>query len=258
MNGNVPGGGVQVVERALDILEQLSQAAGPIGPTKIAMATGLTKSTVYRLLATLCNRKYVEKNEEDGTYFLGPKLLEVASLHISSLELQTEARPFLTQMAANLNLTTHLGVLDAHEVIYVEKLDQVPSLRLYSQIGQRVPAYCSSLGKCLLACLSGAQLEEALRGCRFQKYTDATITNLRSLKQQLREVRNQGWAIDDQEYTLDHRCIGAPVYDYRGDVIAAISASGSLANLPLERVPTVVREVKETAGQISRRLGYIE
>ncbi|MEG1662005.1 MAG: IclR family transcriptional regulator C-terminal domain-containing protein, partial [Clostridiales bacterium] len=109
--------------------------------------------------------------------------------------------------------------------------DALPSKRLDSQIGYRVPAYCSSLGKCLLAALSADELAEIFTTADLIKYTVNTISTLAELKQHLRLVRSQGWAMDDQEFELGHRCIAAPVYDYRGEVIAAISVSGSLERL---------------------------
>ena len=247
---------VQVVERVLDILEYLSAERSARGPTDIAAATDLNKTTVYRLLSSLHKRGYVEKNETSGTYRVGVKLVEIASNHINNLELQTEARPYLYEMQSELGLTVHLGILDRHEVVYVEKMDINPNLRRYAQIGVRVPAQCSSLGKCLLSGLSSDELTHAMRGCTFPKYTDRTITGLRELKTYLREVRQQGWAIDDEEHTPGQRCIGAPIYDYRGDIIAAISASGPTSLLTDERIPDTVRSVTKTAAEISRRLCY--
>ncbi|MDL2264312.1 IclR family transcriptional regulator [Synergistaceae bacterium OttesenSCG-928-I11] len=247
---------VQVLDRALDIIEYLSAERQPRGPTDIAAATDLNKTTVYRLLSSLQQRGYIEKNETNGTYRIGVKLVEVASNHINNLELQTEARPYLYEMQSELGLIVHLGILDKHEVVYVEKMDINPNLRRYAQIGARVPAQCSSLGKCLLSGLSSDELAHAMRDCRFPKYTDRTITSLHELKRYLQKVRQQGWAIDDEEYTSGQRCIGAPIYDYRGDIIAAISASGPTSLLTDERIPDTVRSVTKTATEISRRLCY--
>ena len=247
---------VQVIDRVFDILEYMSLTQGPSGPTEIAAAVGLSKSTVHRLLASMHHRGYVDRDDADGTYTIGIKLVEMVSNHINSLELQTEARPILNTLHANLGLIVHLGILDRHEVVYVEKMDIQPDLRRYAQIGLRVPAQCSSLGKCLLSCLSGEELLFSLAHCRFEHYTDNTITNLEHLQKHLREVRHQGWAIDDEEYLVGHRCIGAPVYDYRGETIAAVSASGPKTLLPDERIPEVVEQVKEAASRISKQLCY--
>lgn len=248
---------VRSVDRALDIIEQLSSSNTPLGPTKIAEQTNMDKSTVYRLLSTLLQRGYVDRREE-GTYSIGPKLITLVSHYIGSLELQTEARPFLSELSTDLGLTTHLGVLDGYEVIYIEKLDTVQTKQLYSQIGDRAPAYCSSLGKCLLSCLSGDELAEAMVGCRFKPFTNKTITNLRMLRENLRLVRSRGWAVDDEESQAGHMCVAAPIYDYRGEIIAAVSASGTIEQIHKSYFPIVVEAVKKTAKAISARMGYCE
>lgn len=244
------------MERAFDILACLSQAGEAKGPTEIANATGLSKSTVHRLLSALCASGYVEKEKESGHYRIGVKLVDLVSWHINSLELQTEARPFLAALQSELNLVVHLGILDGHEVVYVEKMDISPNLRLYSQIGLRVPAQCSSLGKCLLSRFSGEELEYVMSDCQFPAYTPNSTTNLQDLKIYLRQVRRQGWAIDYEEFTPGQRCIGAPIYDYRGEIIAAISASGPATILTDDRIKEVVARVTETAAEISQRLCY--
>ena len=216
----------------------------------------MSKSTVHRLLSSMCARHYVEKNA-DNTYSIGYKLMETVSLHINNLELLTEAKPFLSDLMRDLHLTAHLGILDGCDVVYLEKMDIYPNTRLYTQVGFRSPAYCSSMGKCLLSCLSGDDLEEALYGCDFKRYTPNTITDIREFKRYLRVVRRQGWAMDNEEYQLGHRCVGAPVYDYRGTPVAAISASGSITQLSDRNLEAVIQEVKSAAASLSRRMGYV-
>ena len=254
--GESDQGGIQIINRVLDIIEVLAHSEKPLGPTGIAEEAGLNKSTVHRLLATLRLRGYVEKND-DGTYYLGAKFIELVGCYIDSLELIAEARPYLSELSNELNLTAHLGVLDKTEVIYVEKLDTLPTKRIDSQIGYRVPASCSSLGKCLLAGLSSDELADIFEGYSFTRYMENTITSLSALRQHLRQVRSQGWAMDDCEYQEEHRCVAAPIYDYRGSVIAAISASGFTSRLNDASVPLISAAVKRTAAKISRRLGYV-
>lgn len=247
---------VQVVERVFAVLEYLSQAREPKGPTDIADATGISKSTVYRLLISMGRLGYIERRGSNGKYGIGIKLIEIVSNHINNLELQTEARPYLHELQNEIGLTVHLGILEGREVIYVEKLDINRNLRLYTQIGMRVPAYCSSLGKCLLSCLSGDDLDYLYGGRRLERYTPNTIADYPKLKEHLREVRLKGWAMDDEEYILGNRCVAAPVYDYRGEMIAAISASGPASLLTTERVPEIVKHVRHTASCVSRSLCY--
>lgn len=248
---------VRLIERVFDILEQLSAASAPMGVSDIARATGMSKSTVHRILGTMCSRSYAS-HSENGTYSLGYKVMEIASTHINILELVTEAKPFLSKIARDLDLTAHLGILDGSDVVYIEKMDGHLNAQLYTQIGHHSPAFCSSIGKCLLSGLSREELDEVLDSCDFRRYTPNTITDRGALIAHLRQVRTQGWAMDDEEYELGHRCIGATIFDYRGNPMAAISASGSVNLLTDDRIQETIREVKNVARKLSRQMGYIE
>jgi len=237
------------------ILEYLSQSSAPRGPTEIAAATGMHKSTAYRLLATMCAGGYVERTDA-GAYHIGVKLVGIVSSHISNLELLTEARPFLSELHAETQLTVHLGILELDEVVYIEKMDVSRNLRIYAQIGMRVPAFCSSLGKCLLSGLSGDEFDFLYQHRALSQYTPNTITSHRNLKEHIREVRRLGWALDDEEYITGNRCVGAPIFDYRGEIIAAVSASGPTLLLSDEQIPPIAARVRQAAAGISHRLCY--
>ena len=247
---------VQVLDRSLDIIELVAAAQQGLGISQIAEKSALPKATVHRLVTALCTRGYLQK-DHGNNYQVGIKLIEVASYSINELELQTEVRPYLKEIVQQLNLTAHLGVLDQDKVVYVEKQDLFSRFGLYAQIGYRIPAYCSSMGKCLLSSLPEEKLAEALRGCHFTRFTVHTITDFKTLKRELQKTRSRGWAMDDQEERLGQRCIGAPIYDYRGEMIAAISASGNLETLPDEKISTVAAYVMRIAREISRKIGYI-
>jgi DNA-binding IclR family transcriptional regulator len=255
-NADHKGVHVQSIERTLDILEVLSTEREGLGVTSIAARVGLHKSTAHRLLTTLTERGYVEKNAE-GIYRLGLKLIEVVSIYINSLELQTEARPYVARITADLGLTAHLGVLEGDRVVYIERMDVYSGIKLYSQIGIRVHAYCSSLGKCLLSNFSKEELNRTLAECSFNKFTPNTISSIEEMHAEIKKVRKQGWAMDNQEFDMNNRCVGAPIYDYRGEIIAAISASGPPTLLTMERVPGVAEYVMGKAAAISRNLGYM-
>ena len=173
-----------------------------------------------------------------------------------ALDLQTESRPYLAALRKELDLTTHLGILDGPYVVYVERIAIFPRTRLYTQVGYRSPAYCSSMGKCLLAALSGDHLKEILDQCTFEPFTANTCRSKKEFRQLLRQVRQQGWAMDNEEYTPGHRCIGAPVFDYHGDAVAAISASGTATEINDDNIEKIKTEVIRTARQISKRMGY--
>jgi DNA-binding IclR family transcriptional regulator len=248
--------GVQSLERALDVLEALSCEQGGLGVTELSKRIGLSKSTSHRLLATLAARGYVA-HAEGGIYHLGLKVIELASCYLNSLELQTQARPFIAQITAELGLTAHMGVLEGDQVVYIERMDVFSGVKLYSQIGLRMHAYCSSLGKCLLSAFSSEELAYVMADCDFNKFTANTIGSLEELGKELRRVRAQGWAIDNLEYSLNNRCVGAPIFDYRGEIIAAISASGPPNVFSEDRIAQVAEYVKDKALALSRIMGYV-
>lgn len=245
---------IRLAHRLFDILEIVAASNERLTLTQIAQKSGLSKSTVYRLLSFMKERGYAEK-DRDGGYSVGAKLIEIAGNHINSLELQTESRPILAELKRSLGLTVHMGILDGADVIYIEKMDIYPTARLYTQVGYRSPAYCSSMGKCLLAALSGDELEEALYGLTFEPFTQNTVKSFKELKAVLKKARDDGYAMDSEEYVAGHRCVGAPVFDYRGDVIAAVSASGSTDELTDALLPEVIEKVKRAAGLLSKRMG---
>ena len=248
--------GVQSVDRVLDMIEALAEEQEGLGITELAGRVGLHKSTAHRLISTLAKRNYIEKTDA-GNYKIGMKLIEAVSCYINSLELQTEARPYIADIASHLGLTSHLGVLDGDQVVYIEKMDVVSTVKMYSQIGLRMHAYCSSLGKCLLSNYSKEDLERRMKNCSFIKFTPNTISDMEQLHKEMAKVRKQGWAMDDQEYEMGHRCIGAPIYDYRGDIIASISASGNVRVLTDDRIRETAEYVKQVGLEISRSMGYI-
>ncbi len=245
----------RVVDRIFIILEILAYAQKPLSLAMIVKQSNLSKTTVHRMLQTLLEKGYASKNL-DGNYTLGAKFIELASYHINSLELQTEANPFLSLLYSQLNLSVHLGVLDGFKLVYITKLDIFPTTRSFARIGYETPAYCSSIGKILLAMLSGEDLEAFLNQCEFQNFTKNTITNATQLKKHLKQVRKQSWAMDDEESQLDHRCIAVPIYDYRGVAIASVGVSGNMEQLSNDKLPTIIRELTQTAQQISKRMGY--
>ncbi len=248
--------GVQVLDRALDILELLAVEKDGLGVTEIANRLGLNKSTVHRILASMAERGYFEKTKTRGEYKIGLKLVELSSVYLNSVELKTEAKPFLWQLASKLNMIVHLAILDGNEAVYIEKIDTVNSIRLYSQIGKRIPVHCSSLGKCLLSGFSDGEIGKRLKAYSFVRYTDHTVTDKEELIRQVREVRRRGWAVDDEEHENDVRCIGAGIMDYRGNVIAALSVTGTSSSITKEREEEVATMVLETAANISKRLGH--
>ncbi len=244
-----------LLEKGLAVLELLAQSEEPMGPTEIAKILDLNKSTIYRILKILNNYGYTTQNSS-GKYSCGAKIVELASYFINNLELQTVAKPFLESLHAQLNMSVHIGVLEGTDTVYIEKLERKQTGSHYTHVGYKSPAHCSSIGKCLLSSMSFMELDEILQNWTFTKYTKNTITEPDKFKKHLKKVRQQGWSMDKEEYIIGHCCVGAPIYDYRGDVVACISVSGHSHEFSEEILPMIIEKVQETAELISRKMGF--
>ncbi|HZK25914.1 MAG TPA: IclR family transcriptional regulator [Thermoclostridium sp.] len=250
-NHNVQG--VQTLDRAFDIIELLSTHSSGMGVTEIGRELGLHKSTVHRLVNALVYRGYLEKDKNKGLYKIGLKFIEVSSLHIHQIELKTEAMPFMRHLAESTGQVAHLAILDETEIVYIEKIDVVQSLRMYSQIGERIPVYCSALGKVLLANLDVAYRNKIVQRINFVPYTENTIVDKEQFILELGKTKQRGWAIDNQEHESGIRCIAAPIKDFTGRTIAALSITG---NISQEKERSFIKMMIETASNISRQMGY--
>ncbi len=248
--------GVQVLERACDVLEVLAGTRDKLGLSDIARQSSLSKTTAHRILQTLVKRGYATHEQSQG-YAIGPKLFELATSRIDALDLQTEAKPRIVTLSRALDLTSYLGVMDGPFISIIEKETYARTDDDFTQVGRRYPAHCSSMGKCMLACLSSHDLDDLLSGFDLVAFTPHTITDKDAFRQHLRQVREQGWASDIEESRLDHRCVAAPVFDYRGDAIAVIGVSGSNDELPDEQIETIAAHVVHAAMDVSSAMGYV-
>lgn len=247
--------GVQVIERALSIIELLAHEKEGLGITEISNKLKLNKSTVHRIAATLTKHGYLQKTPL-SSYKIGMRFIQISSGYLSNLELTTEAKPFLTELAHKVRLPVHLGILDSLEIIYIDKVDVINSIRLYSQIGRRTSIHSSSLGKIILSELSDAELKNLLSNYEFKASTENTITDIDKFIEEIKNARKKGYAIDNCENDENIRCIAAPVYDYRKKIIAALSITGSTEALPKENDDIISSLAVETAYKISKKLGY--
>ena len=257
IHGGVKMKSVQTLDRALDILELLAVEEKGLGVTAIGQLIGLHKSTVYRLLSALGERGYVEKNADYSTYQLGMKVVEISSIHLNSIELKTEAAPYLRTLAGESTQPVHLATLVGDEVMYIEKVETVNTIRMYSQIGKRVPIHCSAVGKSLMTGLLDWEIQALLSNNKvLEKYTPNTLTDAEEILAQVRKSRDVGWTVDDEEHESGIRCIAAPIYDYRGKVIAAVSTSGPVTIITRDKDEEICQYVKKAAKGISKRMGY--
>lgn len=193
-------------------------------------------------------------------YFLGFRLVELGQAVLNRIDFRKEAEPFLNNLADNVQETVHLAQLDDGKIVYldkVEKIDVPSGLRMASRIGARNYAHSSALGKVLLAFAAESKLEEIFKQKGLPKLTENTIANLNQLQAHLSQVQYKGYAVDDEENEKGIRCVAAPVKDYTGEVIAAISISGPTVRMTMERIDReLTPRVVSTADKISQKLGY--
>ncbi|WP_313885432.1 IclR family transcriptional regulator [Desulfallas sp. Bu1-1] len=246
---------VQSVERALTILEALGDSGGSMSINEISEQVGLHKSTVHRLLATLGTRGYVQQEPHTMRYKLGIKVLELSNQMLSGIDVWKEAVPYMRRLANTTGEAIHLAIINDYEVVYIEKVEGTSSIPMYSQIGKRAPAHCTAVGKVLLSSLANDEVRFIISKKGLAAKTERTIVDVNQFLKHLEEVRKCGFAIDDEEHEIGIRCVAAPIRDYRGQVIAALSITGSVNRLTRERISEMVNQVKETARSISRRLG---
>jgi len=246
---------VQSIDRVFDIIELLSTQHQGMSITEIGRTLELHKSTVYRLLSVLRERGYVEQVSDNSFYRIGPRFVDVASLYLNKLEIKTEAEPYLRGLSRSVNQTVYIAILQDASVIYIDKVEQFDSLRKYSIIGQRKPVYCTSLGKALMFDKSDDEIRAIFANVEFEPFTPKTHRSVESLITDIARSRELGWTRDDEEEEIGIQCVGAPVYDYSGRVIAAVSVStrkkGDL-DLDFAQIgPLVI----EAARGVSARLG---
>jgi IclR family KDG regulon transcriptional repressor len=249
---------VQVLDRALEILRVVGDRSGDSSLVEICKALKLHKSTVHRLIMVLERHRMVDKNPDTGHYRLGLRLFELGSKAISVLDLRDHSRPFLNQVLDETQETVHFCVLDQGEVLYIEKLEPERSVRLASRVGRRSPAYCTSVGKAILADLPAAEVDAIIKQSGLRRITSSTVVTPGALKEELETIRSRGYAIDDEENEEGVRCVGAAVHDHSGRPIAAISASGPSFRLTKSKVAEIAKSVVEAASALSHELGYQE
>jgi DNA-binding IclR family transcriptional regulator len=193
---------------------------------------------------------------------LGLKFVELGQILLSQLDLRKEAEPFLRDLAERTKETIHLVILDRNEIVYIDKVetDQNPSgLKMASRIGLRNPAHSSAVGKMILSNFSEEELQSFFKEKSLLRRTENTITDSIQLREHLKSVRKQGYAVDDEENEKGIRCVAAPIYNETGKTVAAISITAPAFRVTRKIIQeTLKKEVMETASTISKRLGFRE
>lgn len=247
-------GGVQSVERALEILEFLSRSGGDLGVSEIGEATDLAVGTVHRLLATLTDRGYVRRDERTRRYDLGHKALMMA---IAARErIGPLALPFLEELMQVSQETANLAMLEGNSTVYIEQASPPTRiLRIFTEPGNRIPLHSCGTGKILLAYQSPRLIDFVIDRTGLPQQTVSTITDPSQLKTELEKVREDGYAVDFEEQEEGVRCLAAPVFGPDGEVFAAMSISGPASRLKKGRLDELVPDIKRISAAFSEAFG---
>jgi DNA-binding IclR family transcriptional regulator len=247
---------IQSVSHALDVLEQFCGEADELGVTELSKRLRLHKNNVFRLLATLESRGYIEQNRTTENYRLGIRCLQLGQSYVQHMGLLRQARLTMAELVRQVRETTYVAVLRRQAVVPVEVLEADRPVRIVSQLGEALPLHSTAAGKAYLAFESEEDLR-ALLPDGLAKFTERTITDRPALLQQLRTIAQNGYAVDMGEHIEDIRAVAAPIRDYTRNVVGTLAVAAPASRLTAERIEKEVAPlVLKAARELSSRLGF--
>src|SRR5579872_3501894 len=243
-------GGVRVLHKTLDILEVVKSREAGFRLADLSREVELPKATVYRILATLEGRGYLDR-AADGSYRIAKKLFDLERPAALEQILNRVSQPVMERLVASCKETVNLGILDAGEVVVINTVESPQAVRMSSKIGNRRHLHSTALGKIFLAGLPEKEFLRLIRMKGTPRLTDHTLTTKADVVEEINRVRKQGWAMDNQENEIEGRCIGAPILTPDGRVVAALSISGPVFRMDLQRAKALVPQLKSFCAEIS-------
>jgi DNA-binding IclR family transcriptional regulator len=249
-------GGVQSVDRAISILEILSQR-GEAGVSEIAHEIGVHKSTAFRLLGALESRGLAEQAEDRGKYRLSFGIVRLAGGVAARLDLVQQGRPICRRLAGEIGETVNIAVARSHYAVNLDQVRGPAAVTAQNWVGQLTPLHATSSGKILLAHLDERHRARLLSAAGLERFTPNTLTTLEELEPQLAQARDRGYAVTVEEYEIGLNAVAAPIRSYDGEVVAAVSASGPAYRFDEERMHRLAPVLVAGADDISHRLGHV-
>jgi IclR family KDG regulon transcriptional repressor len=247
---------VKSIQKAFLIIEELDKS-GELSIGDISLQLGMNKATVHRILQTIKDAGFINQNRETKKYSNSFKLLAMGSRVMQKTGLKEIARPYVEVLADRTGETVNLGILTEGSIIYIDKIESRSTIKVGLGIGTSVPIYCSGLGKAILSYLPDADKESLIEDLQYIKYTDKTITNKSWFLEELQKSRQRQYTVDDEEYVDGLICFGAPIFDYHGIPVAAISVSCPKYRYEEDRdLSKYTSLLLEAAHEISRQFGH--
>jgi IclR family acetate operon transcriptional repressor len=245
----------QSLTRALTLLERLAESPEGLHLTDLSYQLGMPAATVHRLLSTFEELNFVEQDAEQGLWYVGLKAFTVGNAFLDRRDFVASARAHMHSLVEQCGETVNLGVIDDGEVVFISQVESQEVMRMIVRLGSRSPIHASGVGKAMLASMPEQRVARILQRRGLARYTDHTIDNPTLLRDELEQVRQQGYALDDEEHAVGLRCVAAPIFDENGQALAAISLSGPKARMVDSRLSELGNAVRQTAAEITRELG---
>jgi IclR family pca regulon transcriptional regulator len=252
--------GSQSLERGLAILSSFRSAQPLLGVSDLSRQVGLSRSTTHRYVATLASLGYLQQDVQTKKYRLGPRVLDLGFSAMNSMELRHISAPHLQELSDTTGHTANMAVLDGADIVYIQRCRSsraAPEIDLNLHVGSRLPAYCTSMGKVLLAFLPADKLKAVLETVQFARRGPNTITAKRELVRELSRVRERGLAVNNEELAYGLRSIAAPVRSQTGEVVAAINIAVHRSMVSMdELLEDLAAALVGAAAEISARIGF--
>lgn len=244
-------------ERTVDLLVLLAKSSSPLTLNEICTEMGLPRSSGFELVQTLLHKGFIEFDDSRlKTYRLGLGVFETGMAYLSSLEITALARPLLQEMNKKTGSTAFLGIEDKGKIVYLDKAENYSEMRATAKLGSRRFMHTTGLGKALLAALPTEKIQYIVGDGEIPRRTPYSKVTLPEILQDMKEIRERGYSIDDREDHLEMYCIGAAIYDQRNQPVASISLASLYSSMTPERREMIIKLVTETALKLSRQLGY--
>jgi DNA-binding IclR family transcriptional regulator len=251
-------GGIQSLERAFAILEEVARNREGINLADLSKSVGLHNSTTFHLVKTMAQLGYISQLRDSKRYRIGSKLFTLAAGALDESTLLALATPVLETLTAATGEAGHFAIRSGHEIIVIARTAGSGLLQLADRTGATRPAHATALGKVLLAALDDAQVKRFLGETGLRKFTPKTIVERDRLLREIGEARRKGIAYDDGEFDAEVRCVAVPVHDFAGRVAGAIGISGAVWRLSLQSLQEKAKQVRDAAAALSAQLGYQE
>ena len=244
---------LQCLDRALSVLEYIGESDVPLSLADICRSMNLHKSTAHRALMVLERGMLLERTPDDR-FRLGLRLYTLGNRAVEQMDLRAQIQPSLRSLSQRLGETVHLGVLQRTSVVYLDKAGPAARVCKGSKTGSSNPAYCTAMGKAMLAWLPQTEVHDLVDQMTFVRLTHKTIGSREELMQALQRVRRRGYSIDDEEVEIGARCIGAPIFNQDHNPIAALSVSCASSRIQPHQVPALAEHLRRTCSEISASL----